>query len=231
MNRQTQVKMMRITQRQFVAPEEAQPSVAKVEALPPQPTFGQRLLKADKLVRNFAVAGAMLLTVVAVKNASVPQAQSVFGAISQSAGMEWDESLGKLSFVGGVLPEGIQAVWSRKEDVAVFEPIAGQTLHAWSQDEPYVTFQSNLSDVRAVADGEVMSIAHGMDEERIIRVRHDDETESIYGNLETCYAQEGDRVYAGDVIATTLSGKPLVFELRKDGRSIDPEGLMQPQPN
>ena len=68
------------------------------------------------------------------------------------------------------------------------------------------------------------------EEERILRVRHDDETESIYGNLLTCYAQEGDRVYAGDVTATTIEGKPLVFELRRDGRSIDPEGLLKPIP-
>ena len=52
----------------------------------------------------------------------------------------------------------------------------------------------------------------------------------IYGNLLTCYAQEGDRVYAGDVIATTIEGKPLVFELRRDGRSINPEGLLKPIP-
>ena len=38
----------------------------------------------------------------------------------------------------------------------------------------------------------------------------------------------GDRVYAGDAFATVLEGAPLAFELRRDGRSIDPTGLMLP---
>ena len=204
------------------------PPKAELTELPPRQGWGKRLLRADKLVRNLAVVGAMLLTVVAVKNAGSPNAQSVFGALQASTDMEWDESLGKLSFVGGILPEGIQAVWSEREAITVFEPVSGETVHAWSQSEPYMAFMSQVRDVRAVADGEVMSVAHGLEEERILRVRHDDATESIYGNLLNCYAQEGDRVYAGDVIATTIEGKPLIFELRRDGRSINPEGLLEP---
>ena len=84
--------------------------------------------------------------------------------------------------------------------------------------------QTKLSDVRAAADGEVMSIAHGLDEERIVRIRHDDASEAIYGNLASCLAQVGDRVYAGDVFASILEGEPLAFELRVDGRSVDPTG-------
>ena len=201
---------------------------AKLTELPPRQSWGARLLRADKLVRNLAVVGAMLLTVVAVRNAGSPEAQSVFGALQTGTDMEWDESLGKLSFVSSLLPEGIQTVWSEREAVAVFEPVAGETVHAWSRTEPYTAIMGSVRDVRAVADGEVMSIAHGLEEERILRVRHDDGTESIYGNLLDCYAQEGDRVYAGDIIAATIEGKPLVFELRRDGRSIDTEGLLRP---
>lgn len=131
---------------------------------------------------------------------------------------------GKTELCGRHFADGIQAVWSEKETVTVFEPMAGDTVHAWSQSEPYMAFMSAVRDVRAVADGEVMSVAHGLEEERILRVRHDDDTESIYGNLLTCYAQEGDRVYAGDVIATTIEGKPLVFELRGMGAPSIPKG-------
>lgn len=227
MEHQTRVKSMKLKSEQSLLSERDQPVLTE---LPPKQGFGSWLLRTDKLIRNLAVVGGLVLTVVAVKNASVPQAQSVFSAIQASAGMEWDESLGKLSFVGGFLPEGLQAVWSEKHDITVFAPVKGETVHAWSAQEPYVTFMSEVLDVRAVADGEVMSIAHGLDEERIVRVRHDDETESVYGNLETCYAEVGDRVYAGDVFAKVLSGQPLAFELRKDGRSINPDGLLMPIP-
>ena len=200
---------------------------AELTELPKRASWGARFLRADRLVRNLAVVGALLLTVVAVKNAGAPQAQSVFSALEESAGLQWDESLGKLSFVNALLPEELQAVWSETEALTVFAPIVGQTVHAWSQQEPYVEFQSTLTDVRAVADGEVMSIAHGLDEERIVRIRHDDDTESLYGNLETCYCEVGDIVYAGDVFAKLLSDKPLAFELRKDGRSVNPEGMLK----
>lgn len=226
MNSETKVGSMKLKTRQSLT----EASKAEWTELAPKQSVGKRLLQADKLLRNLAVVGAMLLTVVAVKNAETPQSQSVFAAITQSAGMEWDDSLGKLSFVNGLLPDGIEAVWSEKEPLAVFAPITGETVHAWSTQEPYVEYAGNIADVRAVADGEVMSIAHGLDEERIVRVRHDDETESVYGNLALCYADVGERVYAGDVFARVLDGKPLAFELRKDGRSVNPEGLLRPLP-
>lgn len=228
MNRQTQVRNIKVKSEPTLLSDREETSATLID-YPKESGWGKRLLQTDKLIRNLAVVGGLLLTLVAVKNAGAPQAQSVFSALQDSANMEWDESLGKLSFVGGFLPEGIRAVWSEKESVTVLSPVVGETVHVWTEQEPYLEVMSTVSDVRAVADGEIMSIAHGIDEERILRVRHDDETESIYGNLVMCYGEEGDRVYAGDIIARVLDGKPLAFELRKDGRSINPEGLMKPQ--
>ena len=144
MNRQTQVKNMKVRREGALLSEEAPRTGAELTELPQKDGWGKRLLRADKLVRNLAVVGAMLLTVIAVKNAGSPDAQSVFGALQASTEMEWDESLGKLSFVGGILPDGIQAVWSEKETVTVFEPMAGDTVHAWSQSEPYMAFMSTV---------------------------------------------------------------------------------------
>lgn len=203
---------------------------ATLTELPKRESWGARFLRIDRLIRNLAVAGALLLTVVAVKNAGAPDVQSVFSALEETAGMEWDESLGKLTFVNSLLPEELQAVWNETQSLAVFMPIDGQTVHAWTEQEPYVEFSSMVSDVRAVADGEVMSIAHGLGEERIVRVRHDDSSESLYGNLETCYVQVGDRVSAGEIFAKLLPDAPLAFELRLDGRSVNPDGLMMELP-
>lgn len=201
-------------------------NLARVEELPSRPTWGERLLQLDKLARNLIVVGCLFMVVVAVRNTTTSEAQSVFGAIQASAGIEWDESVGKLSFVNALLPESIQAVWNEKNDLTVFAPVGGEVVHAWSQQEPYLTIESSVADVRAAADGEVMSIAHGLDEERIIRIRHDDDSETLYGNLKTCFVEEGDRVYAGDVFAQLIEGSPLAFELRIDGRSVDPQGRL-----
>ena len=195
-----------------------------VEEMKPRKSWIHDLLQLDQLGRNLIVTGCLFLVVVAVRNAGTPQSMSVFNALKTSAGMEWDESVGKLSFVHSVLPPSVQAVWNFEPDIAVFSPVRGEVVHAWSRQEPYVMLESKVRDVRAAADGEVMSIAHGLEEEKIVRVRHDDDTESIYGNLSQCFLNEGDRVYAGDVFATLLEDRPLAFELRVDGRSIDPEG-------
>ena len=170
----------------------------------------------------------LLLVAVAVKNAELPQSQSVFSALEDSLNTEWDESVGKLSFVDSLLPAEVQQVWRQEESVTVFEPVQGNVVHAWSRQEPYLELSCNTTDVRAAADGEIMSIAHGMDEERIVRIRHEGGLETLYGNLASCAHEVGDRVYAGDAFATVLEGAPLAFELRRDGRSIDPTGLMLP---
>lgn len=228
MEHPTQVSNMKIKTR-LREPMQAESAITQPVELPSgDKTWKMRFFQADRLVRNLAVTGVLLLTVVAVRNSGLPQAQSVFGALKETAGMEWDESLGKLSFVGDFLPEGVREVWNEKPALTLLAPMNGETVHAWSEREPYITIQSNVSDVRAAADGEVMSIAHGMNEERILRVRHDDGTEALYGNLLNCYAGEGDRVYAGDVIATLAKEEPLAFELRVDGRSVDPESRLMP---
>lgn len=228
MENQTRVTNMKIRTRtrETETPETA--LTQPIELPEGDRTWKMRFFQADRLIRNLAVTGVLLLTVVALRNSGMPQAQSVFGALKESAGMQWDESLGKLSFVSDFLPEGVQAVWNEKPALTVFSPLNGDTVHAWSEKEPYITIQGTVSDVRAAADGEVMSIAHGLNEERILRVRHDDGSEALYGNLLKCYASEGDRVYAGDVIADLIRDQPLAFELRINGRSVDPEGRLMP---
>ena len=225
---QTQVRNMKVKSR-AARLEVPLGESARVEELPRRGhDLGKKLLRLDQLARNLAVVGCLFLVVVAVRNTSAPEAQSVFGALKEGAGMEWDESVGKLSFVNSLLPQSIQAVWNERDVSEVFAPVSGDVVHAWSQAEPYLMIQSGLTDVRAAADGEAISIAHGLDEERIVRIRHDDDTETLYGNLEACYVEVGDRVQAGQIFAGLLDGQPLSFELRVDGRSVDPEGKLLP---
>ena len=186
-----------------------------------------RWISLDNLLRNVAVVGAIVLVIIAARNLEGTPTQSVFAALQSSMEMEWDESLGKLSFVSNLLPESVLGVWSEQESVAVLAPMGGEVVHAWSREEPYIELQGTVTDVRAAANGEVMSIAHGMEEEVILRLRHDDHTETLYGNLAACYVDVGDYVFEGDIVATVLEGKPLAFELRRNGRSIDPKGKLK----
>ena len=226
MSNQTQVKNMRVKSRAARLMETSMEQNA-VEELPQRKRFGETFLKLDRFVRDLAVVGCLFLVVMAVRNVSTEESQSVFSAIQASAGMKWEESIGKLSFVDSILPDGIREVWNENKDAAVWAPVQGSVVHAWSDAEPYWMLQSSVRDVRAAADGEVMTIAHGLNEERIVRIRHDDHTETLYGNLRDCYVEQGDRVHAGDVFAALLEGEALAFELRVNGRSVNPEGRVK----
>ena len=231
MKEQTRVKTIRLRQEarqtEVLKPVGAARPAEWIDASKKKDGFS-RLLRADRLIRNLAAAAGLMLVAVAVKNAELPQSQSVFSALEDSLNPELDESVGKLSFVDSLLPAEVQEVWRQAESVTVFEPVRGSVVHAWSRQEPYLELSCNTTDVRAAADGEIMSIAHGPDEERIVRIRHEGGLETLYGNLESCAHEVGDRVCAGDPFATVLEGAPLAFELRRDGRSIDPAGLLLP---
>ena len=218
MNAQTKVKSIRLKKEAIV-------KTACAEELPEQQHEWQvRFLQLDKLVRNLAVVGGMVLVLVALRNSSAPEAKSVFNALQEGAGMKWDESVGKLSFVNSLFPEEIQEVWNENRSVSVCKPIQGEVVHAWTGDEPYLLIESTELAVRSAAAGEVINIAHGKDEERIIRIRHDG-FDTVYGNMKECLVQEGEQVDAEEVIGTLINAEPLVFELRRDGRSVDPEML------
>ncbi len=183
---------------------------------------------AERLTRNVAVAAALLLCAVAVRNAALPQSKDVFSAIADSVSMNLDESLGKLSFVSSLLPESALVFWNSSNDaVQVSAPVHGDVVHVFHEDEPYIALLGVTTDVRVAGDGEVMNVAHGDGEERVVRVRHDNGLETLYGNLQECFVLEGDQVYEGDIIGETAQKQPVFFEVRKDGRSIDPVPLMR----
>ena len=223
-----QVKPMHVVKR---APNTSQPVIN-----PPKESNGEKKLEwitpkkksfVESLTRNVAVAAALLLFVVAVRNAAIPEAKDVFTAVKDSVNMNLDETLGKLSFVSNLLPESALVFWNNADTVEVTAPVHGDVVHTFTEDEPYIGLLGVSSDVHAAADGEVMNIAHGDGEERIVRIRHEDGLETIYGNLLQCYVAEGDQVYEGDILGETAARQPVYFEVRKSGRSVDPVPLMK----
>lgn len=193
-----------------------------VELPPRRNSFGQYFMKLDLLMRNLAVVGGLALVIVAVRNSSMPQAQSVFGALQESIGMKWDENVGKLSFVNTLIPDEIQEVWceSPEYDAVIQFTEEGEIVHAWSTDEPYWLINSESDRVHSAVAGEVMSIAHGKDKELVIRIRHSNSSESVYGNLSGVCVEIGDSVAAGAEIGKLLPNMPLAFEFRENGCSV-----------
>lgn len=181
----------------------------------------------EKLARNLALAGMCLLLIASVRNERLPSGQTVRTAIQQIIQPNLNESLGKISFVSKLLPETAAVFFETQAEPALTAPCFGGVSHAWSATEPYVSFRSENNRVYAAADGEVMSVAHGMEEETILRIRHDNGLETFYYNLAQSNVKEGDPVREDTCVGTLLAGKEAAFEVRRAGISVDPAGFLR----
>jgi hypothetical protein len=86
--------------------------------------------------------------------------------------------------------------------------------------------------VHAIAAGTVVAAGRAADGAVIVRIRHADGTESLYGHLGAGLdVHEGDRVRAGDQIGVigltgNTTGPHLHLELTRNGRKLDPERVI-----
>ncbi|MEG1930308.1 MAG: M23 family metallopeptidase [Anaerovorax sp.] len=79
--------------------------------------------------------------------------------------------------------------------------------------------------VHAIGGGTVSQIEnHEKVGGRYIKILHDGEMESIYGNLENIYVKPLDKVKKGQIIGAVLKEekKDFYFEIRSEGKTVDP---------
>ena len=184
--------------------------------------FGERML------RNTAVCVAVLLCTIAIKSIDAPIAQTVSGELRDWVTMDLDESLGSLKFVQNILPDAALVFWHIGSAQTFAEPTEMALAHSWRENEPYLTYAADRqTPVTASAPGEVMSISVSSDKTYTVRVRHKDGLETIYGNLQACMVHEGDEIAAAQTIGASSE---LYFEIRGEGRSMNPVPLMAAKP-
>ena len=186
---------------------------------PDKPRWGEHL------ARNLALAGMLVITVAAVRNAELPTGSTVLSAVQQMIGGEWDDHVGSISFVSHFLPETVAVFFESAPDAALTAPCFGSLTHAWTAEEPYLGYGGQDKRVFAVAAGQVMSVYHGPEEEYILRVRHDDGLETMYYALASVSVSEGDAVSVSTCLGQALP-EGAVIEVRRAGRAIDPTGLI-----
>ena len=186
----------------------------------------------EEFLKNMAVAAALVVCAAALRSGAVPSltqpADAVLAAVSGDPLL--DEQLGKLSFVSALFPEATLVFGEQTEETLVM-PVSGAVVaHAWSEAEPYISWNCASGRVVSSLDGEVSGVYHGNDEERIIQVTADNGLSCLYGNIETAAVAAGDAVRAGDVLGTLLPGAECVMEVRRNGFSVDPAVLMEALP-
>lgn len=182
----------------------------------------------SKLTRNLALSALMLIGIVSVRNAQLPSGETLLTA-AQNLIIDdsWDETLGRINFVGNFLPKTMAVFLETGEQYQLAAPCSGLLAHAWSEGEPYLGYDTQADTVWAMADGQVMGLAHGLEEEIILRIRQQDGLETFYYNLGSTSLQEGDSVSCGQAVGTILTGKEAMIEVRKEGIPVDPTPWIQ----
>lgn len=71
-----------------------------------------------------------------------------------------------------------------------------------------------------------MSIFHGNDDEKVIRIRHNGGMESILYGMENLHVKEGDYVKTTTLIGNHPANGFAILEIRKDGIAIDPSEII-----
>ena len=182
----------------------------------------------EKLARNMALSGMLVLTLTAVRNAKLPSGETVLTAVKQLVDAGWDEQVGKISFVSTLLPESVAVFFQTEPQGDYLAPCFGALQHAWTEQEPYLGYLAPDDRVYAIAPGQVMSLSHGEDEKKVLRIRQEDGLETLYYNLAASAVQEGDRVTASTCLGTALP-QGVMIEVRQAGRAIDPTSSLSPR--
>ena len=134
--------------------------------------------------------------------------------------------LGKLSFVSSIFPEA-SLVFGESGGKLTMPVEAASVVHAWSQSEPFISWDAQTKIVTSAMSGEVIGVYHGNEDERLVQGLGADGLSCLYGNLASVTVSTGDMVQTGDPLGTLLDGQPCVMEVRQDGLSVDPAVMMR----
>jgi lipoprotein NlpD len=114
--------------------------------------------------------------------------------------------------------------------------VPGKVLETFSEPQnPAIYLDGRLGDpVGAAADGRVIFSGQGpKGYGNLLIVKHDDELLSVYGHNRSLLVKEGEQVKRGQKIAelgNSDSDRPrLRFEIRREGRPVDPMRLLPPR--
>ena len=217
-------------------PEDQTAAQTKQESLP-RPGIKKRkpkklglpLTTGERLIRNTAIAGALLLVVLAVRNVDEPWSDQAISGLKQAVTMrvDWDDSIGRLSFVRALVPDAALVFLNMSGRDRLTMPVNGTLTHAWTEEQPWQEYACEAgSAVLAAGGGRILAASEGMGGDWVVLIGHEGGAETTYGYLADATVQVGQTVEAGDVIghAAQSDDAGVYFELRENSLPADPSG-------
>lgn len=208
------------------------PNKKEKKIRPMRQSLKGRASPAERLYKNTAVACALLLCIMGLKNIDSPVTNRLTGALQKAVSMDMnlESSIGQLSFVQKMVPEAALVFLNLSPDENRTSPVEGEVLHAYSPKEPWTEYKSaDHSDVYALKSGVAETCVQTDEGDYTLLIAHDDQTKSLYAFLSTVLVSEGDRVSAGSPVGITGEGGQarLYFEYRSGDAVIDPSVLFE----
>lgn len=189
-----------------------------------------KLSAGDRMLRNTAVACALLLGVLALGNIRQPWAMRASETVQRALTMhiDLDSSIGRLSFVRDWMPESALVFFNLDGGAELAAPVSGELKHAYSDDQPWLLFACpEDSPVRAAADGTVTAVSELSGGSTGVLIDHGEGMETVYAYLSSASVQPGDAVSRGQALGQ--SAAQLYFELRQSEAAVDPTERMDLQ--
>lgn len=180
--------------------------------------------RENNLMKNMGLASALVLCAATLRSGALPALDPAADVVLAAAADHslLDDQLGKLSFVSALFPEAVLVFGENVSSELELPADIEQVTHVWSEQEPYLEWEIGGGVVTASADGEVTGVYHGNGEEQVVRIMGNDGLTCIYGNLAEVNVRTGDAIRKGEVVGCLLNGEKVVFELQKNGISVDP---------
>lgn len=189
-----------------------------------------KLSAGDRMLRNTAVACALLLGVLALGNIRQPWAMRASETVQRALTMhiDLDSSIGRLSFVRDWMPESALVFFNLDGGAELAAPVSGELKHAYSDDQPWLLFACpEDSPVCAAADGTVTAVSELSGGSMGVLIDHGEGMETVYAYLSSASVQPGDAVSRGQALGQ--SAAQLYFELRQSEAAVDPTERMSLQ--
>lgn len=188
----------------------------------PRLTFGERLL------RNSAIACALLLALLAARNIDTPWTRAAVEGVERALTMKinLDESLGSLSFVRDLMPESMLVFFDLSGKSELAQPVKGTLEKRFDEQQPWVEFACEPdAEVMAAEAGTVVATTQLSGGGWGVMIEHDNALESVCAYLLEPSVVAGERVERGQAIARSEAGR-VYFEVRRDGAFVDPAPLL-----
>lgn len=174
------------------------------------------------LLRNTAICAVAVLAIYGIKLIDTPITNSITASVKQAISYELnlDNTLGKLQFVN----ENATSTQTFNEVPDMDYPIDGEIKTTFADSNSTgITMTGNKGDsVFAAAGGTVAVVGEDSTLGKYIQIQHTDTIYSIYYGLADITVKKGDTVNAKQSIGV-LDSTELLFEVKNNGRPVDPE--------